>query len=280
MTLAPPRAPSVGGLIQRWRKGRRMSQLDLALESGISARHLSFVETGRTRPSRDMVLRLAGVLAVPLRERNALLLAAGFAPVYRETALEAPEMAEILSALRLILRRHEPYPAVAFDAGWDTVMANAPYAGMLNALRPAGEAPIVPLELTAKPRVNLIRLLCHPDGARRILVNWEETARAVLARARRELLRDGDADRRALLAEAQAYPGVPGPDDRELDGAKVDLVVPAVVRTPAGTVRFLTTIATLGTAEDITLRELRIESFHPVEDAASWPTPREPATFR
>lgn len=132
--------PTIGGLIARWRKGRRLSQLDLALESGISSRHLSFIETGRTRPSRDMVLRLCGVLAVPLRDRNNLLLAAGFAPVYRETALDAPEMAEILSAVRMILRRHEPYPAVAFDAGWDVVMANTAYAGMVNALLP----PVMP----------------------------------------------------------------------------------------------------------------------------------------
>ena len=268
-TKAPTaQSPAVGGLIARWRKGRRLSQLDLALESGISARHLSFLETGRTRPSRDMVLRLCGVLAVPLRDRNNLLLAAGFAPVYRETALDAPEMAEIMSAVRLMLRRHDPFPAVAFDAGWDIVMANAAYAGMVNALLPPSAPPLAALTLTSKPRPNILRLLCHPDGARKILANWEETARAVLARARREVLRDGDAGRRALLAEIAGYPGVPGPDPRELDGAQVGLVVPADVRTPAGTVRFLTTIATLGTAEDITLQELRIESFHPVEDAS------------
>ncbi len=263
------RPPAIGGLIARWRKGRRLSQLDLALESGISSRHLSFIETGRARPSRDMVLRLCGVLAVPLRDRNNLLLAAGFAPVYRETALDAPEMAEVMSAVRLMLRRHEPFPAVAFDSGWNVVMANTAYAGMLNALLPASTPPVTALALTPKPRPNILRLLCHPDGARRLLANWEETTRAVLARARREVLRDGDAGRRALLAEVSAYPGVPAPDPRELDGAQVGLVVPAEVRTPAGTMRFLTTIATLGTAEDITLQELRIESFHPVEDAAA-----------
>lgn len=254
------RVPAIGGLIQRWRKGRRMSQLDLALESGISSRHLSFVETGRTKPSRDMVLRLCGVLAVPLRDRNNLLLAAGYAPVYRETAMDAPEMAEILSAVRMILRRHEPYPAVAFDTGWDVVMANTAYAGMVNALLPEGHAPLPPLVLTQKPR---------PDGARRIVINWEETARAVLARARREVLRDGDAGRRALLGEVMGYPGVPGPDPHELDGAQVGLVVPVELMSPTGPLRLLSTIATLGTAEDITLQELRIESFHPVEDAAA-----------
>ncbi|MBM3546741.1 MAG: helix-turn-helix transcriptional regulator [Alphaproteobacteria bacterium] len=262
-------APAIGGLIQRWRKGRRLSQLDLALESGISARHLSFIETGRTRPSRDMVLRLCGVLAVPLRDRNNLLLAAGFAPVYRETALDAPEMAEIISAVRMILRRHEPYPAVAFDVGWDIVMANTAYAGMVNALLPAGHAQLPALALVEKPRPNILRMLCRPEGARNLLANWEETTRAVLARARREVLRDGDAGRRALLAEVSAYPGVPGPDPRELDGAQVGLVVPVEIRTSAGTQRLLSTIATLGTAEDITLQELRIESFHPVEDAAA-----------
>ncbi len=262
------RAPAIGGLIQRWRKGRRMSQLDLALESGISSRHLSFVETGRTRPSRDMVLKLCGALAVPLRDRNNLLLAAGYAPVYRETALDAPEMAEILAAVRMILRRHEPYPAVAFDAGWDIVMANTAYAGMVNALLPEGKMPLVPLVLTEKPRHNVLRMLCRPEGARRIVANWEKTARAVLARARREVLRDDDPVRRALLGEVMGYPGVPGPDPRELDGGQIGLVVPVEIRTPAGAQRLLSTIATLGTAEDITLQELRIESFHPVEDAA------------
>ena len=245
-----------------------MSQLDLALESGISSRHLSFVETGRTKPSRDMVLKLCGALEVPLRDRNNLLLAAGYAPVYRETALDAPEMAEILSAVRMILRRHDPYPAVAFDAGWDIVMANTAYTGMVNALLSEGHAPLPALKLIQKPRPNILRMLCRPDGARRIVANWEETARAVLARARREVLRDGDPGRRALLGEAMGYPGVPGPDPRELDGAQVGLVVPVEIRTPAGTQRLLSTIATLGTAEDITLQELRIESFHPVEDAA------------
>lgn len=263
------RAPAIGGLIQRWRKGRRMSQLDLALESGISSRHLSFLETGRTKPSRDMVLRLCSVLAVPPRDRNSLLLAAGFAPVYRETALDAPEMAEILSAVRMILKRHEPYPAVAFDADWDVVMANTAFAGMVNALLPEGHVPLVPLTLTQKPRPNILRMLCRPEGARRIVINWEETTRAVLARARREVLRDGDAGRRALLGEVTSYPGVPSPDPRELDGAQVGLVVPVEIRSPAGPQRLLSTIATLGTAEDITLQELRIESFHPVEDAAA-----------
>jgi len=268
-SLSASHAPAVGGLIQRWRKSRRMSQLDLALESGISARHLSFVETGRTRPSRDMVLRLCGVLAVPLRDRNNLLLAAGFAPVYRETAFDAPEMAEILSAVRLILRRHEPYPAVAFDAGWDIVMVNTAYAGVANALTLPGHTPLPALTLVEKPRPNILRMLCHPEGARKLVANWEETTRAVLARARREALRDGDAGRRALLAEISAFPGVPGPDPRELDSAQLGLVVPIEIRTPTGTRRLLSTIATLGTAEDITLQELRIESFHPVEDAAA-----------
>jgi transcriptional regulator with XRE-family HTH domain len=262
-------APPVGGLLQRWRKTRRLSQLDLALESGISARHLSFVETGRTRPSRDMVLRLCGALSVPLRERNAMLLAAGFAPVYRETALDAPEMAEVMAAVRLMLRRHDPFPAVALDAGWDMVMANGAYAGLVNALQPPGRAPMQPLALTSRPRPNMLRLLCHPEGARKLIVNWEEVVRSVLMRARRELLMEGTAAQRALLAEVMGYEGVPPPDLRELDGARAGLVLPVEVRTGPGTsTRFLTTISTLGTAEDITLQELRIESFHPVEDAA------------
>lgn len=263
----PARAePTVGRLIAEWRRARRMSQMELSGESGVSTRHLSFVERGRARPSRELVLRLSAALAVPRRDRNDLLLAAGFAPAYRETPIEAPEMAEVLRLVTMILGRHDPFPAVALDGRWDVLMANAAYAATVAACGPAarGDRPVPPLTLLPKPRPNLLRLLCHPDGVRNHLENWAEAAQAVLGRVRREVGRDGDPSRRALLAEALAWPGVPQLPDLDAAGPS-DLVVPVVLRTPAGPLRFVSTIATLGTAQDITLQDLRIETFHPAD---------------
>lgn len=268
--LARPAArPAVGGLIAGWRRQRRRSQLDLALEAGISSRHLSFIETGRSRPSRDMVLRLCETLDVPLRARNDLLLAAGFAPAWRETPLEAEEMAGMRGILSAILRQHDPYGAVVLDRGWDVLMASAAYAALANAAAgPAGLPTVEPFRLAARPRLNLLRLLCHPEGARRLLANWEEVAGGVLARVAREVAGDPpDGPRRALLAEVMAEPGVadllPG-----LPPDEAPLVVPVEVRREGSPLRLLSTIATLGTAQDITLRELRIEAFYPADAAA------------
>lgn len=258
--------PTVGRLIAQWRRARRMSQMELSGESGVSTRHLSFVESGRARPSRELVLRLSAALAVPRRERNDLLLAAGFAPAYRETAIEAPEMAEVLQAVTMILERHAPYPAVALDGRWDVLMANAAYAGSVMACgrEARGVEAIPPLVLLPKPRPNLLRLLCHPDGIRHHLDNWVEAAQAVLGRVRREVARDGDPARRAAFEEALAWPGVPPLPEIDAAGPP-DLIVPVALRTPAGPLRFLSTIATLGTAQDITLQDLRIETFHPAD---------------
>ncbi|BBK39963.1 transcriptional regulator [Allostella sp. ATCC 35155] len=258
--------PTVGRLIAQWRRARRMSQMELSGESGVSTRHLSFVESGRARPSRELVLRLSAALAVPRRERNDLLLAAGFAPAYRETAIEAPEMAEVVQAVTMILERHAPYPAVALDGRWDVLMANAAYAASVMACGPEarGSALIPPLVLLPKPRPNLLRLLCHPDGIRNHLDNWVEATRAVLGRVRREVGRDGDPVRRAAFEEALAWPGVPPLPEIDAAGPS-DLIVPVALRTPTGTLRFLSTIATLGTAQDITLQDLRIETFHPAD---------------
>jgi transcriptional regulator with XRE-family HTH domain len=259
MTLAAS-SPTIGLEIARWRHLRHLSQLDLASECGVSTRHISFVETGRARPSRDMVLHLAEALSVPPRERNALLLSAGFAPVFRETALDAPEMEEVLAALRLLLGHHDPLPAVAFDARWDVVMCNAAYLGLARLLLPDNEtASLAPLTLLAAPRPNILRLLCRPDGARRHIANWPEVVQAILFRVRREVARDTDRSRRALLAEVLAYPGMPDLETNAPDRPPA-LIVPVEI---AGR-RFLSTIGSLGTAQDITLQELRIEMFHPV----------------
>jgi transcriptional regulator with XRE-family HTH domain len=258
---------SIGGLLARTRKVRRMSQLELSMEAGVSARHLSFVETGRARPGRALVLRLCEALGVPPREADTFLLAAGFAPAHRETPLEAPAMAEIVAALRLILQRHDPMPAVAFDVRYDYVMVNSAYAAVMNAALAvgadpeAGSGPRPALELLSPPRPNLLRVLCHPNGARRTLANWADVTRDVLARALREVrVLPADPVRRPPLEEVLAYPGVKS----ALRGEQgTGLLVPVTVRGPdGGTVRFMTTVATVGTALDLTLRELRIETFH------------------
>ncbi|WP_431268191.1 helix-turn-helix domain-containing protein [Dankookia sp. P2] len=206
---------NAGALLARARRARRLSQLDLALETGISTRHLSFVETGRSRPSPGLVLRLCEVLGVPPREADGVLLAAGHAPAHRDTPLEAPAMAEVLAALRLILARHDPLPAVAFDAAWDVVMFNGAYGGALDACLAAGvdaavgRLPLPRLALLPPPRPNLLRLLCHPDGARRFVGNWPEVARALLDRVQREArLPSADPARRPPIEEALAQPGV------------------------------------------------------------------------
>jgi len=265
--MATPRVPepSIGPLLRRWRTARRMSQLDLALTAGVSARHVSFLETGRSRPSRDMLLALAGVLDVPLRERNTLLQVAGFAPAYRETALDDPGMADIRQALELILAQHEPFPAAAMDAGWDIVMANAAYVRFLAARRPGRPAP-EPLSFTRPPRLNALRLLFEPGGVRESLTNWPQVARELLARLDREAASDSERAA-ALLGELAAQPGVPsGWREPDLD-APLSLVLPVEVRLGPYALRFFTTLTTLGAPQDVTLQELRIESFHGADAA-------------
>jgi transcriptional regulator with XRE-family HTH domain len=251
-----------GGLLRHWRAARGMSQLDLALEADVSSRHLSFIETGRARPSREMVLALSSVLDVPLRERNALLQAAGFAPVYRETRLEDPEMADMRRALELILQQHGPLgSAVAFDRRWDIVMANAPYV-RFSRLMLGERVPMEPLALIPPPRPNMVRMLFDPHGLRRHIANWERVASNVLARVRSEAHWSQDAATWDLLREVLSYPGVPL-RWREPDyDAPTPLVVPLEIQLGGDQLRVFSTITTLGTPRDITLQELRIESFH------------------
>ena len=253
----------VGSLLREWRSFRRMSQLDLALAAEISPRHLSFVETGRAVPSRDMVLTLARALEVPFRDRNAMLTAAGYAPVYRETSLDDPRMAEMRHALTLLLRQHEPFIAVALNRRWDIVMCNAAYARFLeliggSALRQE------PYRVLQVPRQNLLRLLFGPFKA--VVANWDEVAREVLERAQREAATDRDPARRQIVEEClRAGP----PEWRVPRGETAPrLVITVDVRLGDLRARLFSTITTLGTAQDITLQELHIESFHPA-DAAS-----------
>ncbi len=213
------------------------------------------------------MLRLCETLGVSARQADDFLLVAGFAPAHRETPLESPAMVEILAALRLLLGRHDPLPAAAFDAGYDYVMVNAAYAGMVDAClaagadEAAGSGPVTPLALLRAPRPNMLRLLCHPAGARQFLGNWAEVTREVMGRAVREAKLPGDPARRPPIEEAMAHPGVA----RLLkDDPPPGLLVPVEVHNAAGVVRYMTTLATLGTANDLTLRDLRIETFHPI----------------
>jgi transcriptional regulator with XRE-family HTH domain len=250
---------SVGQLLRRWRKTRRLSQLDLALSAEVSPRHVSFLETGRSRPSRQMLLVLGSVLDLPLRERNALLLAGGFSGAYHETPLEEPRMAAMRGALELILRQHEPFGAVAMDRHWNVVMLNAAYARFAAVLLGA-EMP--PYSVLPAPRANAMRLLFDPRGFRPHVANWDDVAREMLARVQREALWSGDPAPRALLDEMLAAPGVPrgwGEPDPEVAPA---LVVPVEIRLGPHVARFFSTLTTLGAPQDITLQELRIESFH------------------
>lgn len=258
-----------GELLRNWRELRRLSQLELALEANVSARHISFIETGRARPSREMVLMLAGVLDVPLREQNTLLHAAGFAPAYRETSLTDPQMAQVRQALELILKQQEPFAALVFDRKWELVMANAAYAQMIQLFSPNLAGFIEPYAVTSAPRLNLMRLLFAPDGWRPFIANWDIVAKATLARWRREMLWEGEPASRHLLQEILSYPDVPARwRDPEMDTAQ-DLLIPVEICVGELALKLFTTVTTLGSPQDITLQELHIEAFHPMDEATA-----------
>ena len=257
MTVAP-QTRGVGKLLRDWRRRKRMSQLDLALEANVSARHLSFVETGRSNASRELLLTLTACLEVPLRERNALLLAAGFAPVYAETPLADDAMGPVRVALEKILAGHEPYPAVIVDRQWELITANKAALGVLT--------PGVSPDLLAPP-INALRLTFHPEGLAPRIQNLAEWSAHLLVRLRREALLSGDPALVALHDELVAYPGVTEPDTSAVDRAAM-LFVPLRLAMPDGSqLSFFSTLATFGTALDITLAEMLIESFFPADEA-------------
>ena len=257
-----------GTLLRQWRARRRLSQLDLAVEAGVSSRHLSFVETGRAQPSREMVLLLARALDVPLRDRNALLTAAGYAPIYRETPLAAPAMAHVRRALDFILRQQEPYPALVLDRHWNVLAVNEGSARVqaifLDATRVA-----------ALGAPNAMRLMFHPDAFRPHIVNWEATAASLIQWLHRDAASGfGDAETRALLDELLSYPDVPR-QWRTLDlDASTAPFLPIEFRKGELHLRYFTTLTTLGTPHDITAQELRIEAFFPADEATEAATRR------
>ena len=249
---------TVGVLLRDWRQRRHLSQLDLALDAEVSTRHLSFVETGRSKPSRELVLHLAEHLDVPLRERNALLVAAGYAPVYAERPIDAEEMAPVRAALDKILTGHEPFPAIVVDHRWDLVAANTPALAVLT----EGVDP----ELLGGRR-NALRMSLHPGGLAPRIANLAEWSSHLLDRLRREVAVSADPALDQLIAELRSYPGVvdgPLPTD-----GPAPLFVPLVLRAGDAVLSFVSTVATFGTARDITAAELSIESFFPADEATA-----------
>src|SRR5215212_5110117 len=244
-------APGVGPLLRDWRQRRRLSQLDLALEAGVSARHVSFVETGRSRPSAEMVLQLAEHLDVPLRERNQMLLAAGYAPRYGERDLDDPEMQPVRDAIQRVLDAHAPFPAVVVDRAWEMIAANA-------------SVPLLTADVAAhlmEPPVNVLRVSLHPEGMAPRIVNLAEWRAHLLERLQRQIVATGSADLKSLYDEVSAYPG---PRAAPSSGLAGQIAVPLRLSTRDGELSFISTVATFGTAVDITVAEMAIESFFPV----------------
>ena len=255
--------PALGNLLRQWRAARGVSQLELADRAGFSSRHVSFIETGRTQPSRQALLILAEALDVPLRERNRLLEAGGFAHVYRHTPLAAEEMSHVRGVLQFLLDRHEPYAALVLDRYANCLMGNQASDRMVRAL-------VDPSLITA--HANHLRLVFHPKGARRCIVNWDEVARHLYERAERDLSESADDTGRALLDELRGYgvPALPPAPNARLRSS--DLLLPIHIRKDEVELRMFSTIMTLGTPQDITLQELRLETFFPADSAseATW----------
>ena len=254
-----PEASPFPQLLRAWRQKRRLSQLELALESGVSQRHVSFLESGRAKPSRSMILQLSETLEVPLRERNDWLLAAGFAPIFRARPLDDPQMSQVMSALRMMLANHEPFPAVAIDRAWNVRLANGSF-DMLASI--TGED--VWTRVGGLER-NLMRLLFHPSGIRPLIANWNAIAPLLWHRARREADALGGQEMKDLLADLGQYQ-----DAETLWAAEEAALVPVLpieMQKDGMRVSLFTVIATFGTAQDVTADELRIESFFPADEA-------------
>jgi transcriptional regulator with XRE-family HTH domain len=253
-------ASAFGEHLRSWRQRRRLTQLDLALDADISTRHLSFVETGRAEPSREMVLRLVERLQIPLRERNTLLVAAGYAPMYRERALDDPAMASARAAVERVMHAHMPYPAMAVDRHYTMVAANAAIAPLLAGLDPA----------LLQPPVNVVRLSLHPAGMAPRIENLPQWRKHLLERLRQQIAVTADPVLVALLEEVAAYPAAaqneaPVPDGEHPPG----VLMPLRLRTAGGVLSFISTLTVFGSPNDITLQELAVESFFPADAATA-----------
>ena len=251
----------IGDHLREWRQRRRLSQLDLALEAEISTKHLSFLETGRAQPSREMVLHLAERLEVPLRERNVLLVSAGFAPVFPQRPLGDPALQPARKAVDLVLKGHEPYPAIAIDRHWTLIAHNAAVPPLLAAADPA----------LLQPPVNVLRLSLHPKGLAPRIANLGEWRAHLLTRLRQQIDVTADGELMRLLDELSAYPA---PGGAKAPRATVSedyagVVVPLRFVTDAGTLSLFSTTTIFGTPVDVTLSELAIESFFPADAATA-----------
>jgi transcriptional regulator with XRE-family HTH domain len=253
MTVTASRPP-VGAMLREWRLRRRLSQLELALEAGVSSRHLSFVETGRSRPSAEMVLHLAEQLDVPLRDRNQLLLAAGYAPAFAQRELDAPELGPVRDAIDQVLRGHEPYPALVVDRHWGLVAANRPLGALVAGVD----------ERLLEPPVNVLRLSLHPAGIAPRIVNLAQWRAHLLERLAAEALASGDPALAVLHAELASYPG--GESTDGLDPGFADIAVPLRLRQRGDELAFISTRTSFATAVDVTVAELSIESFFPADE--------------
>jgi len=247
----------VGERLRGWRERRRVSQLDLSLQAGISARHLSFVETGRSKPSSGLILRLSEELDVPLRERNALLLAGGFAPTYPEHRLDASPLSAVTEAMRQVITAHMPNPALAVDGHWELIDANDALFRLVEGTSP---------ELL-EPPVNVLRVSLHPDGMAPRILNLAQWRQHVLFRLRRQADRSGDPFLHELYQELAGYPGGEASEASEAGepGGSADVVLPIRLRAGDAELSFLSTTTVFGSPLDITVAELAIESFYPAD---------------
>ena len=254
--VAAPGPASFGDHLRTWRQQRHLSQLELADEADISTRHVSFMETGRTNPSRDMVLRLCERLAIPLRERNALLVAAGYAPMYRERALDDPALAAARQAVELVLKGHEPCPAIALDRCWNVVAANRAAQALLAAH--------VSPELLAPP-VNVFRLSLHPDGLASRIANLAQWRHHLFERLRQQIHATADPALLALQAELLEYPAPEESPPLVMAGEMLGVVMPFCFESVHGMLSLISTTTIFGTPVDVTLQELAVESFFPAD---------------
>jgi transcriptional regulator with XRE-family HTH domain len=254
----------VGPLLQRWREARHLSQLELALDAEVYSRHISFLETGRAAPSREMLLTLSNVLDVPLRERNLLLLAAGYAPAYRETSLDDPKMVQVRTVMELMLKHHEPRSAFAFDRHWDLVIDA--YIRFLSNVLGREFPQLAAYRVLKAPRLNLLHLIFDPNGVRKMIVNWQPIAKSLLDQAHRAATWSRDDTIHELIAAVLSYPGVPAKwrePDLETPPA---LMLSFELDFGGGKIaRMFSTVTTLSTPQDVTLQELHIEAFYPAD---------------
>ena len=255
-SMRPGTTPQAGDLLRQWRQRRRLSQLDLAIAANVSSRHVSFVETGRSRPTSDMILRLAEHLDVPLRDRNTLLLAGGYAPAYPEHGLAEPELKAVRQALKHVLDGHLPYPAVLVNRWWELLDANAGIALFTGQVSPA----------LLEPPVNVLRLSLHPDGMAPRIANLPEWRAHLLTRLHRQAQASGDPRLAGLHEELSGYPGGESEGESQPPPAPADVVVPLRYRASDQELSFLSITAMVGTPLDVTVEELVIESFYPADD--------------